>query len=59
MEMTQGTLVFLGGIAGTGVSLAAILVFALLAKHDRKKLMKKLSDIYGEDTGGIDGAAEK
>lgn len=46
--MTNGEMLFYGGILGMGVALLlAILLFVLL-RHGRKKLQRKLDDEYGK-----------
>ncbi len=42
MEMTQGTIMFLGGIAGIVVCILAILISLAVFPRQRKRMLKKL-----------------
>ena len=48
MHWTLGSLLFYSGIAGLALTAIASAVAALVGKSSRKKLLRKLSDEYGE-----------
>ena len=47
MELTLGSMMFYGGIAGAGLTLVASVVAAAVLRSGRKKIVKKLNDEYG------------
>lgn len=44
MNMTTGTLMFLGGLAGIVISLLAILISLAVFPGQRKRMLKKLAE---------------
>lgn len=46
MQLTTGVLLFSLGIVGTIITLIIIVVYTLLARHDRRKLVEQLDAVY-------------
>jgi len=48
MELTTGTLLFYGGVAGLAVTLIATVIIIILQTKSRKRVRKKLDEEYGQ-----------
>jgi H+/gluconate symporter-like permease len=48
MDLSTGTMLFYGGLAGTAATILAALIAAVLLARGNKKIKRKLNQEYGE-----------